>query len=54
MTSRTFTKAPAPDWLLAFWREIDDKSWGKGFECFTEDANRQSRCRRLAWARGYP
>ena len=38
MTSRTFTKTPAPDWLLAFWREIDDKTWGKGFDCFKEDA----------------
>jgi hypothetical protein len=38
MTSRTFTKRPAPDWLLAFWREIDDKTWGKGFDCFKEDA----------------
>jgi hypothetical protein len=38
MTSRTFTKTPAPDWLLAFWREIDDRAWGKGFDCFKEDA----------------
>jgi hypothetical protein len=38
MTSRTFTKTPAPDWLLAFWREIDDKTWGKGFDCFKEGA----------------
>jgi hypothetical protein len=38
MTSRTFTKTAAPDWLMAFWREIDDKTWGKGFDCFKEDA----------------
>jgi hypothetical protein len=38
MTSRTFTKTAAPDWLLAFWREIDDKTWGNGFDCFKEDA----------------
>jgi hypothetical protein len=38
MPSRTFTKTAAPNWLLAFWREIDDKTWGKGFDCFKEDA----------------
>jgi hypothetical protein len=38
MTSRTFAKTAAPDWLMAFWREIDDKTWGKGFDCFKEDA----------------
>jgi hypothetical protein len=37
-TTVTFTKKPAPDWLLAFWKEIDDKTFGKGFDCFTEDA----------------
>jgi hypothetical protein len=37
-TTVTFTKNPAPDWLLAFWKEIDDKTFGKGFDCFTEDA----------------
>lgn len=34
----TFTKTAPPDWLLAFWKEIDDKTWGKGFDCFAEDA----------------
>ena len=34
----TFTRKPAPDWLLAFWKEIDDKSFGAGFDCFAEDA----------------
>nr|WP_271025572.1 nuclear transport factor 2 family protein [Rhizobium sp. RCAM05973] len=28
----------APQWLLAFWREIDDKTFGDGFDCFAEDA----------------
>jgi hypothetical protein len=38
MKSMTFTKTATPEWLLAFWREIDDKTWGKGFDCFTENA----------------
>lgn len=33
-----FTKTTPPDWLLAFWKEIDDKTFGKGFDCFVEDA----------------
>jgi hypothetical protein len=33
-----FTKTAPPEWLLAFWKEIDDKTFGKGFDCFTEDA----------------
>jgi hypothetical protein len=36
--TRTFTKTATPAWLLAFWKEIDDKTWGKGFDCFKEDA----------------
>jgi hypothetical protein len=36
--TRTFTKTAPPAWLLAFWKEIDDKTWGKGFDCFKEDA----------------
>jgi len=36
--TRTFTKTPPPAWILAFWKEIDDKTWGKGFDCFKEDA----------------
>ena len=32
------TKTEPPEWLLAFWKEIDDKTFGKGFDCFTEDA----------------
>ncbi len=38
MTQATFTQTEPPEWLLAFWREIDDKSWGAGFECLAEDA----------------
>lgn len=33
-----FTKTVPPAWLLAFWKEIDDKTFGKGFDCFLEDA----------------
>lgn len=38
MTSITFTKTDAPAWLLAMWKEIDDKTFGTAFECFTDDA----------------
>ena len=38
MTEVSFTKTDAPDWLLSFWHEIDDKTWGPGFDCFAEDA----------------
>ena len=38
MTETTFTRTEAPDWLLRFWREIDDKTWGAGFDCLAEDA----------------
>ena len=38
MTSQTFTKTGPPDWLLAFWKEIDDKTFGAGFDCLAEDA----------------
>jgi hypothetical protein len=34
----TFEKKPAPGWLLAFWKEIDDKTFGDGFDCFADDA----------------
>ena len=34
----TFTKKEPPKWLLDMWKEIDDKTFGKGFDCFTEDA----------------
>jgi hypothetical protein len=38
MTSQTFTKMPPPQWLLDMWKEIDDKTFGKGFDCFAENA----------------
>jgi len=38
VTTRTMTKTEPPQWLLAFWKEIDDKTFGQGFDCFTEDA----------------
>jgi hypothetical protein len=34
----TFIKTATPEWVLAFWKEIDDKTWGKGFDCFAENA----------------
>ena len=34
----TSTKKEPPQWLLDMWKEIDDKSFGKGLDCFTEDA----------------
>src|SRR3974390_3636998 len=38
MNTITFTKIEAPEWLLAMWKEIDDKTFGQGFDCFAEDA----------------
>jgi len=38
MDSITFKKTAAPAWLMAMWKEIDDKTFGKGFDCFAEDA----------------
>ncbi|WP_119324415.1 nuclear transport factor 2 family protein [Capsulimonas corticalis] len=38
MTTLNFTKTEAPEWLLAMWKEIDDKTFGKGFDCFADDA----------------
>jgi hypothetical protein len=34
----SFTKTAAPEWLLAMWKEIDDKTFGAGFDCFADDA----------------
>lgn len=28
-------RTPPPPWLPAFWKEIDDKTFGKGFDCFS-------------------
>ncbi len=36
--SITFTKMTPPAWLMAMWKEVDDKTFGVGFDCFTEDA----------------
>ncbi len=38
MSTKSFTKTAPPAWLLAFWKEIDDKTFGQGFDCFAEDA----------------
>jgi hypothetical protein len=38
METSTWKKTTPPEWLLAFWKEIDDKTFGKGFDCFAEDA----------------
>ncbi len=38
MKTLTFERKPAPDWLLAMWKEIDDKTFGAGFDCFADDA----------------
>jgi hypothetical protein len=27
------TKTEPPKWPLAFWKEIDDKMFGRGFDC---------------------
>jgi hypothetical protein len=37
-TTRTRTRTAPPEWPLTFWKEIDEKTFGKGFECFAEDA----------------
>ncbi len=37
-TSVTFTKTAPPEWLLAMWKEIDGKTFGKGFDCFAKNA----------------
>ena len=38
MTSMNFTRKDPPQWLLDFWKEIDDKTFGKGFDCFADNA----------------
>jgi hypothetical protein len=37
MEKITFTKTTPPKWLLAMWKEIDDKTFG-GLDCFAENA----------------
>lgn len=38
MTTNHFTRKDPPQWLLDFWKEIDDKTFGKGFDCLADDA----------------
>jgi hypothetical protein len=38
MTTLTFTKTAPPEWLLAMWKEVDDKTFGAGFDCFSNNA----------------
>lgn len=38
MDKTTLLRTDPPAWLLAFWREIDEKTWGGGFDCLAEDA----------------
>jgi hypothetical protein len=54
MTTQTFTKMAPPAWLLAMWKEIDDKTFGKRVRLFCGKRGLQSRRRRLAWARDDP
>ena len=37
-TITPFTRTEPPAWLLDFWREIDDKTFGRGFDCLAEEA----------------
>ena len=37
-TKLTLTRMDTPAWLLAMWKEIDDKTFGAGFDCFATDA----------------
>jgi hypothetical protein len=38
MTTLAISSTAPPAWLLNFWKEIDDKTFGKGMDCFAEDA----------------
>jgi hypothetical protein len=38
MTTLTLTKTAPPEWLLAMWKEVDDKTFGAGFDCFSNNA----------------
>ena len=35
---QVFERREPPQWLLDMWREIDDKTYGDGFNCFAKDA----------------
>ena len=54
MTTQTFTKMAPPQWLLDMWKEIDEKTFGKGFDCFAENAVCNLGRRRLARTRNDP
>lgn len=36
--NQVFEQREPPQWLMDMWREIDDKTFGDGFNCFAEDA----------------
>jgi hypothetical protein len=36
--TQTFTRTEPPAWLLSFWKDIDNKTFGAGFDCFIDDA----------------
>lgn len=38
MTTLAISSTAPPAWLLNFWKEIDDKTFGEGMDCFAEDA----------------
>jgi hypothetical protein len=38
METITFVKTTPPEWLLPMWKEIEDKTFGKGFDYFAENA----------------
>lgn len=38
MINNNFTRREPPQWLLDLWREIDDKTFGNGFDCLADDA----------------
>jgi hypothetical protein len=35
---QVFDRREPPQWLMDMWREIDDKTFGAGFDCFADDA----------------
>jgi hypothetical protein len=37
-TKLTLVRMAPPAWLLAMWKEIDDKTFGAGFDCFAAEA----------------
>jgi len=41
MVTLTFENRPTPEWVLAFFRELDAKTYGAGFDILTTDAEAQ-------------